>query len=387
MGINSLSRRDFLKLAGLGLGGLELAFGPINKFTEWIGQSGEIGNLVQRAAKLENLTREVIKDPSTTNQEILGSVLKFNAAELELRHRNQPLAADLMAQFIYGDGSPKDISLEYESTMTQTATFPYYTYGSYIYPESLENRYAIDQRAFFSEQSLSTYFSVMFLSAFQANHMSTPDKSLGRVKINSPKENYIEAINNGGIVSFTQTVSSPDGGNDAIFNALHNYTITVSGDVHSKRRIKSPQDLTNEDVNLSHFASPDNQSGKWSNAYYPHTRLQLNNARISVYDLYDFSKNPDFTNKLGHIASGSDAFKFITDGLLGQEKSAQYWSELPESVRDYLWNLKLIELQHHKAATLLTDHRIANPFPITANLDLYAPISVPLFDKDLYFEP
>lgn len=387
MTINRLSRRDFLILAGLGFGGLELAFGPFNKLAEWVGQSGETGNLVERAAKLENLTRAVIKDPSTVNQEILGSVLKFNAAELELRHRNQPLAADLMAEFIYGDSSPKDISPQYESAIAQAAVFPYHAFGSYIYPESLKNRFNIDQKPFFSEQSLSTYFSVMFLSVFQANHMSTPDKSLGRVNINSPKDAYKEAINNNGSLSFTQTVSSPDGDNDAIFNALHNYTITVTGDVHSKRRIQTPQDLSSEDVNLQNFVDTTNQPDKWLSAFYPHTRLQLNNARISIYDLYDFIKNPDFTNKLAHSASGSDAFKFIADGLLGPEKSAEYWSKLPESVRDYLWNLKLIELQHHKAATLLTEHGIAHPFPITANLDLYTPLSVPLFDKDLDFEP
>lgn len=138
----TISRRDFLKLGGLALG--ELVFGPFNKFAEWIGQSGESGNLIQRVAKLENLTRQVIKNPSELNQELLGSVLKFSAAELELRHRNQPLAADLMTQFIYGDGSPKDISPQYESAITQAAIFPYHAYGSYIYPESLKNRFNLD---------------------------------------------------------------------------------------------------------------------------------------------------------------------------------------------------------------------------------------------------
>lgn len=387
MSINSLSRRDFLKLAGLGLGVAEIVFGPFNKVLELIGQSGENGNIIQRGAKLENLTRQVIKDPSQVNQELLSSVLKFNAAELELRHRNQPLAADLMTEFIYGDGTSKDITKAYESAITQSAIFPYHIYGPYIYPESLKQRHNLDQKPFFSEQSLSTYFTTMFLSVFQANHMSTSDKSLGRVKIHASKDRYKETVNSGEVISFTQTVSSPDGDNDAIFNALHNYTITVGGVVHSKRRIQSPQDLTSEDANLDNFTNIEGHPDKWVKAYYPHTRLQLNNARISVYDYYDFSKNPEFTTKLGHSASGADAFKYLGDVVIGPEKSSEYWNQLPEPVKDYLWNLQLIELQHHKAATLLTDHGVAHPFPITATLDLYAPLSVPLFDKDLDFEP
>jgi|GEM_PF-1665617 hypothetical protein len=385
MSINRLSRRDFLKLTGLGIA--ELAFGPLNKALDWIGSSGEAGNLAQRAAKLETLTRQVIKEPSELNQELLGSLLKFNAAELELQHQGQPLAAELMTTFLYGDGSPKDISTQYESAITQAAIFPYHIYGPHTYPESLKNRFDIDQKSFFSEQSLSTYFSTMFLDAFMANHMSTENKSLGRVKVNLPKDRYREAIDANGKISFTQTIASPDGDNDAIFNALHNYTITVTGDVLSKRRVKSPQDLTGEDVNINNFAAIDDQPKKWLKAYYPHTRLQLDNPRLQVYDLYDFSHNPDFMNKLGHTASAADAFKFIADTLVGPDKSTEYWSQLPKSVRDYLWNLNLVELQHHKAATLLTDHGVAHPFPVTANLELHSPLVVPLFDRDLDFEP
>lgn len=383
--MSRLSRREFLKGSAVLFLGIESLLGPLNKIVNWIGESNKPGNIWQRASTLESLIRNNANHPSETNQELLAAYLGFQATELELRHKNLTLAADMVNHFLYGKGEEKDISAEYEQAICQAATFPFIS-SALTYPKSLTSRYESEGKPFFSEQALSTYISSKFFRAFIENRSEFEEETVkSAIKIHATKQEYQDIINSGRSLSASLVVESSD--SEAIFQSLHHYTLSVKGNVLSTRRIKGQDNLTPEDLHLKALDKNNlqNTPPDWERKYYPHTRILLDQPTVSIYDYYNFERKPKTTQHT-YQPTAADILFYLGDSTMGNSKTYELWKDLPDSTRNWLYTTKVFDFHLHNSAALLAENKLAFNYPVTANMSLYAPVTIPIFRKDTEFE-
>lgn len=110
----ALTRRDFLKLAGLVVGGsvLELLLSPIKNIGEFLIYINALpeGNPIQRLGIFNELNRRISFSPSNENKDLLVAWLKMNAAEYYFALKDKPLASQFIRHFLYGNSQAVDVS-------------------------------------------------------------------------------------------------------------------------------------------------------------------------------------------------------------------------------------------------------------------------------------
>lgn len=120
--VGTISRRDFLKLAGLGLGGIaaEAAFHPFVEAYSWLTRLGALdeGNIIQRTAAFNRLITQANNEAGRQN---LEAWLKFNAAEMYALSKGWSLTAAFLRHSLYGQGQSVNITREYKSIIEKSS--------------------------------------------------------------------------------------------------------------------------------------------------------------------------------------------------------------------------------------------------------------------------
>jgi hypothetical protein len=125
-----INRREFLAIAGLGLGSLasEYYLGPYRNLIDWLKSQDAIseGSPFQRAAQFEKI---LIYATKPENQgiaaEVCRSWLGFNAAEYWAKVNHRPLTEKCIRHFLYGGDKPLVITNEYiKSFAKESFAFP-----------------------------------------------------------------------------------------------------------------------------------------------------------------------------------------------------------------------------------------------------------------------
>ena len=105
--IFGITRRDFIKIAGAAA-----IFPVIDKAAGLLVDSGLLpeGDPLQRVVVFQKLEQRLLLSPTTENKDLLISWVKMNAVEAYARNAGWDLAADTMRHFLYGGGTPMDIT-------------------------------------------------------------------------------------------------------------------------------------------------------------------------------------------------------------------------------------------------------------------------------------
>ena len=117
------TRREFFKFGAVLVGGfaLEQIISPVKKTAEFLEYMGILqeGNPLQRAGTFQELNRRVLLSPTEENRKLLTSWLKLNIAEMYARKEGWNLAAVTMQHYLYGGGTPLDITSHFISSVEE----------------------------------------------------------------------------------------------------------------------------------------------------------------------------------------------------------------------------------------------------------------------------
>lgn len=347
-----LSRRDFLRFSAVAA--FELYFGPVNQLIEWMGKQGGEGNAWQRGALLESLFRDVIANPNDENAAALHGFLGFTAAEYELTRQQNYLAASCVRHFLYGNGETLDISDSYKRIVSEAGSFPVASKEDadipFVYPQPLLIAYEKDGQIRKSEETLALYFERLFLTSQYRTHVTH--------EINAPIRTERQwSLMGNDMAKVSGVVRSL--GSDDLGNALHYYTLTVSGPIGSPER--SP-------LGIAPFRFSWPGDGSAHKGF-----LTIAAPTVEIMDHYDF--NPGESGVLD-TASVYDIAGIFGRKFLGAQRSHELASQLDSGTRQWMKETALFTMNHNTAGSLLAQKRIAHNFKVVGKMQLSHPVTI-----------
>ena len=199
-----VSRRDFMKLAGLGLGGL--ALNAVARFDKLTTQTAVLDTIVnygsnisveQRKNKIQQALKESIKEP-----EVFGSLIKFLALEVHANFKGYYVARDTIRNFLFGEGRGLNIT----DTLSQSLRKE---------PQWLEGDF--DQQLSSDREVLQ---SLTLETLANSVSLKTSDPSNTDISIDTGENNQ----------SFQARLIGSRGNTDTFF-ALRNFRISIDGEM------------------------------------------------------------------------------------------------------------------------------------------------------------
>lgn len=276
-----VTRRDFLTLVGA-LTGVAVAnevVKPIERisgiFGDFVESAGE-GNVIQRKAVFDRITREIELDPTNHEKiEVLVSWLKFNGAEYYGSVSGEPTAALLVRHFLYGDGTTIDITDQYSQSWLDF-------YRLATTRKMMNEDPSPDLRPVVSstEEALRLCTERSLTNRFLYGFEHDPPISTEITKLSEGRVRF------GAVVGAYD--DSPSRENPDIWRALHYYTVSLEG----RPVLTGPMVF---DTSLS--TKPD---GKLPDYY----EVRMGEARFRLFDRYDFADS-----RKTHMAYVSDVIK------------------------------------------------------------------------------